>query len=360
MLVGREDIAMVGMLGRSRKIRVFVSSTFRDLEFERKFVIQKLISLGFYVISMEADCKKDFDWRQWSINQAHQCDLYIFLFAERVGTQANYIAMNVWYQSTSELEKRVASSSSIRMLEYRLERPFPDDDTLFTPEKRDDYLKTIATEDRHSLEAMIARMLREGIGTPIQRVEELERRLEVDTLISGKDYFLHEMRAFYRSYVDQDHCAWHRAFEDETVVGSTSRFIPWELRRLGAFLPILFGILFAIPFAVLFYALPWTTALFYSALLLMFSGVIMLAYRPSFVWIGTKTIIARGAFGRILQRSIKHPFQIKAHWSLLADWTGLGALSVRFADGARVFVPLVVHPHEFVRDLPKKIREKAP
>ena len=57
---------------RPRKMRAFVSSTFHDLKFERRFVIHKLKALEFDVISMEADFKKGFDWVQWSTNQARQ------------------------------------------------------------------------------------------------------------------------------------------------------------------------------------------------------------------------------------------------------------------------------------------------
>jgi hypothetical protein len=134
---------------------------------------------------------------------------------------------------------------------------------------------------------------------------------------------------------------------------STDRSLPWELRRLGPFLFILFGFAFVVPFAVLLLTLPWTTALFCSALLMMFVGVMVLAYRPSFVWVGTKTIMARGAFGRLVQHPVKEPFQVKAHWAALTDWTGLGAVSVRFADGAGVFVPLVVHPETFISKVKK-------
>lgn len=89
----------------------------------------------------------------------------------------------------------------------------------------------------------------------------------------------------------------------------------------------------------------------------MFAGVIILAYWPSFVWVGTKTIVARGAFGRLVQRSTKEPFHLRAHWSILNSWTGLGALSVHFADGARVFVPLVNRPDAFAGQFAAKIQK---
>lgn len=345
---------MVDVLVRPRNMRAFLSSTFKDLKFERRFVIKKLKTLGFDVVSMEADYKTEFDWQRWSINQAAQCDLFIFMFGNRIGTQGQKVLD--LFISISELERRQARGSAIRLLEYRLERPFPDQETLFTPEERDEYLDTIAAEDdhRHTLERLIARTLQEGRGTLIESIADLERRLEVDTRVSWANYFLHKMRVFYRSYFDKNYCAWHRAFEDECLIDSTDRFLSWRLRRLVP----LFLILFVVPLAVLFYELPFTIALFCGTMLLMFVGGMILAYRPSFVWVGTKTIMARGLFGRLVQRSTKEAFQLKAHWATLNDWTGLGALSVHFADGARVFVPLVIDPDAFVRKINSKIKER--
>jgi hypothetical protein len=75
---------MVGLLGRPRRMRAFVSSTLRG------FVVRKLEALGFDVVSMETDCKNEFDWQRWSQNQAGQCDLFIFLFGNRIENQQRF------------------------------------------------------------------------------------------------------------------------------------------------------------------------------------------------------------------------------------------------------------------------------
>ena len=243
---------MVDLLGHRRKMRAFVSSTFRDLKFERSFVIRKLEALRFDVVSMEANCKNEFDWQRWSLNQAGQCDLFIFLFGNRIVTQGQKLLD--LFIPISELEIRQARGSAIRLLEYRLERPFPDQEALFDAEERDEYLETISAQDDHqyTLERLTARAHQDGRGTLIASVAELKHRLEEDTRISWGNYFLHKIRAFYRSYFDKNLCAWHRALEDESLIDSTHRFLPWELRRLGSFLLILFGVPFAFLFAVLF------------------------------------------------------------------------------------------------------------
>jgi hypothetical protein len=334
-------------------MRAFLSSTFRDLKFERRFVIHKLKKMGIDVVSMETDCKEGFDWARWSTNQAGQCDLFISLFDKIVGTQGNLLFGDTVFHSISKMETDHARGAAIKLLEYRLQRPFPDQEVIFTAEEKDEYLKTVVAEDGyHELRYYAAQtesLWREG--TLIESVAELERRLEVDTRVSLIKYFVHKMRIIYRSYFNQNLCAWRHAFEDESLIESTTRLgLSWRLRKLA--------IISLIPFAVLYFALPLPSAIFCSAMLILFMGATVIAYRPSFIWVGTKTIMARGPFGRLVQRSIHERFQLKSHWALLDYWTGLGALSVHFADGARVFVPLVNDPVAFVRELPTKMKER--
>jgi hypothetical protein len=332
-------------------MRAFVSSTFCDLKFERRFVIRKLKEIGIDVVSMETDFKRSFDWRQWSANLSRQCDLCICIFDKRVGTQGNVLFGDLVFHSISKIERDHAQASAFKLLKYKLERPFPDQEALFATEERDEYLETIAVEDEpgrliHGAEIEIA--FREG--TLINSVAYLEWRLEVDTRISWTSYFPYKMRVLRRSYVDNNFCAWRHAYEDESYIESTTRLgLSWRLRRPA--------ILSFIP-AALLYLLPLTLAIFTSGLLAVVVGVTIIAYWPSFVWVGTKTIMARGLFGRFVQRSTDEPFQLKPHWALLDHWTGLGALSVEFADGVRVFIPLVNDPGRFVRELPTRIKER--
>jgi hypothetical protein len=326
-------------------MRAFLSSTFRDLVFERRFVARKLNELGIGVVSMENDFKNEFDWRRWSTNQAGQCELFISFFDERVGTQGNLLFGDHAFHSISRMEKDRARGAAIKLLEYKLQRPFPDQEALFTAVEKDEYLKTLVVADDRghpSSGEQIEGMLRTGIS--IESVAELARRLESDTRVSWHESLLHGIRVLRRSYFDQNFSAWRRAFEDESFVASTHRLgLSWRLRTPA--------LLCLIPLAALYYALPIAWAFGCTILLLTLAGLMTVAYRPSFVWVGTKTIMARGAFGRIVQRSTNEDFQLEARWGLLDDWTGLGALSVRFADGARVFVPLVNDPSAFVRDI---------
>ncbi|MGY4433978.1 hypothetical protein ACVWWO_006455 [Bradyrhizobium sp. F1.13.1] len=329
-------------------MRAFLSSTFCDLKFERRFVIRTLKKSGIDVVSMEADFKKEFDWWQWSINQARQCDLLIFLFDQRVGTQADLFSVDEIFHSISKEEADSARGKAIKLLGYRLQRRFPDEEKLFTPEEKGEYLETVVREDgRFVLGAMLEAALRDGVL--IESVAELERRLKVDTLVSSTNFFFHKMRRLRRSYFDASFCAWHHAFQDESYVALTHRW-SWQLRKLmlASFIPL----------AALYYALPLRSAVLCSASLLLFIGVMTLAFWPSFVWVGTKTIMVRGLFGRFVQRPINEGVKLKPHWALLHYWTGLGGLSVEFYDGVRVFVPLVDDPTAFARELPALLKER--
>jgi hypothetical protein len=333
-------------------MRAFLSSTFCDLRFERRFVISKLEELGFEVVSMESDYKKEFDWRQWSTNQAGQCDVLIFLFDRRVGEQGTLLFGDHIFISISKLEIKAAIGKAIKLLAYDLQRPFPDQQAIFSAEEECKYLKTLSFKDRggrFDFERHVEGLLREGIL--IKRVSELERRLELDTRVSWTSYLSHKMRIHRRSYFDANFCAWRHALEDETVVGSTHRLgLSWRLKT-----PVILSLILL---AGLYFVLPLEKALICSALLLLI-GTAIFAYLPSFVWVGTKTIIARGAFGRFVQRSASEPFELKPRWALFDDWTGLGALSVHFADGRKVFVPLVNDPTRLAREVAAKLKDKT-
>jgi Domain of unknown function (DUF4062) len=61
----------------------FLSSTYQDLPFERRFVTNWLKQKGFSVIAH--DCADGDDWYRWSLNRAGQCDVYVGMCTQRVG-----------------------------------------------------------------------------------------------------------------------------------------------------------------------------------------------------------------------------------------------------------------------------------
>lgn len=333
-------------------MRVFLSSTYDDLKFERRFIIRKLRQSGFDVVSMETDFKRTFDWRQWSANQARQCELCIFIFDKRVGTQGNVLFGDIAFHSISRIERDHARNAAFRLLEYKLERPFPDQEELFSADERNEYLETLGAQDafgRHIYGAEIECAYREG--AVINNVDDLARRLESDTRIPWAGYLLYRVRHFRRSYLDNTFCAWQNAYEDESHISSTDRLgLSWRLRSLA--------IWSVIAVAVVLFFLPLLLAMVALGLVLAFLGLAVAAYRPSFIWVGTKTVMARGALGRFKQGPTDDPPQLRPHWLLLDRWTGLGALCAKFADGTRVFVPLVNDPNRFVRELPARIKER--
>ena len=104
---------------------VFLSSTYLDLKFERRFVARWLTQRGFQVITMEDHCPPDFDWYRWSVNRARQCDVYLCIFTERVGTKGPF-------GSILNAEALQARTTSALWLSYQLERPFPDAELLLS------------------------------------------------------------------------------------------------------------------------------------------------------------------------------------------------------------------------------------
>lgn len=338
------------------KLKVFLSSTFTDLKFERRFMLNKLKALGFTVVSMERDYREGFDWRRWSTNQAGQCDLYIRLFDKRIGNKGNILFGGISFKSITELEMLHSRGFSLKQLIYHLHRPFPDYERLLAGQDKEEYQQTIAAEDarRSFNDEMVAYIERSFLDSvPIRSVAELESRLERDTRVSFMKFLFHRLRIYKRAYFDNTYCAWSHAFEDESYVASTSRLgFSWRLRT-----PLfLFASLFSVPI-YLFLSVEW---FFVSIILMIVVGfLVAFAYRPSFIWIGTKTIMARGLFARrFVQRPIKAGFDLKPRWQLLNDWKEVGSVSATFQDGAKVFVPLVNDPYRFVRDIQKELNER--
>jgi len=86
--------------------------------------------------------------------------------------------------------------------------------------------------------------------------------------------------------------------------------------------------------ALAFDLLPINIAMICAIVLVFFAAVGAAGCLTSFTWRGTKTIVARRPFGGLIQRSVDAVSESRAHWKFLDCWTGLGAVSVAFNDGA--------------------------
>src|SRR5262249_34871634 len=126
---------------------LFLSSTFRDLKFERRFVIAKLRKLGFDVVCMEEHCKPEFDWRRWSTNRAGQCEFYLKMFDKRIGSQGNDLFVDHAFKSITALEDRHSRDFAIKSVAYQLRRPFPDRSLLFNRDEETECESTMESND---------------------------------------------------------------------------------------------------------------------------------------------------------------------------------------------------------------------
>ena len=70
-----------------KKYQIFVSSTYRDLEEERRKVIEQILNLGHIPVGMVLF--QAGDETQWGYIQKRivECDYYIVLVAERYGSE---------------------------------------------------------------------------------------------------------------------------------------------------------------------------------------------------------------------------------------------------------------------------------
>lgn len=282
---------------------------------------------------MEQDCLPEFDWYQWSLNQALRCDVYLRLFTQRLGTKG------IIKSSIVNDEGDQARGAAL-WLSYRLERPFKDQDRLFrSADDEARYLEALARSDDYqgwdAKAAMSERMLRSGV--PISTVAELEAAIDRDARLSRWRLMKHRLDVWYRGYFDTNDAGWRRAHEDESREDSGSRVAVMKRLRMPMTVA---AITVALGLGVLRPSLPALLLIVGSVVLA--SGLITLAALPSYLWIGKQTFVARGLFGLFTrQQSRKEPFQVIAQWELLKRWFDVSAVSVRFADGHRIFVPFI-------------------
>jgi hypothetical protein len=315
---------------------VFISSTYRDLRFERLFVRKFLVRRGFDVITMEDQCRPEFDWERWSKNRSGQCDVLVQLLADRIGTSATPF---IGLASITKIERDHARACGVDVIAcYELHRPFPDAQRLYTLQEEQEYKRTLEEIDiiwANATAMMIERQLR--IATPIESVKELETHLAIDTSLSLWRLTRDRWRRWSKAYWNTTSAAWLRVFEDESHVASTNRILSRRfVRRIKWIGGLAIGGL-AILLLLRLVPVVWTGIALIAAVLICF--ILFIAWAPTYCWVGTKTVIARGLFGmRTLQQLRTEPLKVTTSWDFIQEFT---AVRIRFSSGQRIFVPFV-------------------
>ena len=134
-------------------LRVFLSSAYLGLQFERRLLIGSLENSRFDVLKMEDTRHLDFDPAdfdlnilnqdielnavqralraegynpfKWSIEQARECDVLVHIFNDRIGSVGTGLG-----QPYTHYEIEAAYELDRPILAYHLNLPFPDDSAL--------------------------------------------------------------------------------------------------------------------------------------------------------------------------------------------------------------------------------------
>ncbi len=342
-----------------RRPVVFLSSTFLDLKFERRFVARILAERGLHVITMEHDCKPGFDWQRWSLNRAGQCDILVQLFADRIGTNGNPLSNRGFFSSISSDEEFESRPTRVLRIAYQLQRPFPDAELLYDSDDEErEYRKNLALQDQfvadsHIFASQLERATRSGV--PVVGVAELARMLRRDVRLSRYSLMKNRLSVWRRHYFDTNSAGWRRAFEDESCEEQTSRTALAKHLRVPV---LILGMSISI---VAFGLLPFRAGCAVFVCFILMAGIAILAWAPTYVWAGTKTLVARGTFGLLtLQQSRTDRFTIEPRWGRLDDWCGIGAVSLAFANGRSVFVPFIHDSGAFSRKASRQPHMPAP
>lgn len=291
---------------------------------------------------MEHDCADGDDWYQWSMNRAAQCDVFVGLCTRRVGSKTPFgNILNAEY---------VSAGGVIRVL-YELERPFNDADRLYLPAERDEYEQSLVESENDSqdssgrrwdlVEAQKQRFLR--LPTKVQSVNDLVLALERDLKLSAWEFATHRMKRWRFQYFDTTSAGRKRAIEDEKLEESSSRTAVLKCLRKSLLL------LATAVFLGIVLLLHTRTACYVTAAVLFAVPAVAFATAPTYLWIGSKTVVARGFFGLITtQQSRLESLQIASSWYWLKRWCDVDAVAVRFASGRWVFVPFIRNAGELV------------
>lgn len=312
---------------------VFLSSTFLDLKYERRFVIKWLRARGFQVAAMEDLDGRHLYWQEWSQNRARQCDIYLNLYDRRVGTGATFMGFG---GSISSIERRFADPYAARLVSYELSRPFPDCELLVEPSEREDYLATLDVSEPSGGSDRIRwveRSMRTGVE--VSSVADLEAHLIADVRLTAAHLASHRSRAWLQSYF-RPQSVWRQcAFEDEHYVAGSERPSPFTARGWCASAVTIAALV------VISQAISAAAALTAALAFVIIVGAATVVWAPSSILLGSKTVVARGAFGLRTIRQMKgHQGRVVPRWGLLERWCGLGAASVMSDDGT-VFVPFI-------------------
>jgi hypothetical protein len=292
-----------------------------------------------------------YNWSRWSSNRAAQCDVLVTLYANRIGTIDKYfLAQNGW--SLVKIEESYSAPWRIKAVAYRLERPFPDQERLFLPQEQYDYERSLQEEDSRGSAplALWAEQAHRDLREPItvRSVDDLVNRLRQDLRVSRLAVLRHRIKTWRRTYFNTNDAAWRRAIADESHVASTSRVgFRWRLR------PYYLAAV-AVWLGTLYVAASLRGALTITAVFVVLAFLVILAYAPTYVWVGTRSVVARGAFALKTIQDVAEPVFIEAKWRFLEESCGIGAILAKCSSGQRVFVPLVNDPSAIVREMEKR------
>jgi hypothetical protein len=303
-------------------------------------------------------------WQEWIQNSARKCDIYLRLFDHRVGASPAFMSFGA---SFSSVEADFARTHAVLMLSYHLRRPFDDWKALVDPSEYDDYNKTLDVSEAvggSDGARVTERTLRRG--TEVLSVERLESQLRSDLNIRERDLMWHRLKSWRRGYFDSG-WAWSKfAFEDEHFEIQSER----AKASIGQWIITIALVLLGL--SVLAQVMSVTTTAIVALSVACVCAMMIVAWAPTFVYIGSKTIVARGAFGiRTLQNVKGREGVLRPRWRMLDKWCGVGAVSVEVPNGRGVFVPFISNimgllreaekpPRpELVRDLPLTEEEQA-
>lgn len=331
---------------------VFLSSTFQDLVYERRFVARELRRMGLRVVAMEDDCPEHFDWTLWSMNQARRCDVYLGLFGDRVGSEGSHI-LRFYFKSITHVEREFARYRGNLDLCYQLKRPFSDASRLWVSEsERRHYEQTLEVADsfNNATDKMVADF-QQGLldAAPVNSVAELAQRIALDVPVSKWYWAWQRMRRWRRCYFDTQSASSRWVYEDEHAIGGTDRVgLGKRLKRPALVLALAIA-------AAGWYSSSAPFALTLATGAAVVCGIVALAAAPSFVNVGTKTISARGLFGlRAAQQLTTRPFVVQHGWGWINDWFGVSTIAIRFEDGRRFFVPFITSWNNVTEDVAKR------
>jgi hypothetical protein len=147
---------------------------------------------------------------------------------------------------------------------------------------------------------------------------------------------VHRVKAWRRTYFDTPEAETRMLFEDEHIGMNGER------TRLSTSRRVLLIVFASLAATGAIHVVSAATAALIAFAAASLCGVAILAWSPTFVCVGTKTIMARGAFGLYTVQHLKGAKGlIIPRLRLLDRWLDMGALTVRTPEGRHAFVPFI-------------------